>query len=64
MQAHDRAFRRRTPPCSRCAERTTPRPWGRATSSSTADIEALMVDWLNELLYLHETVGALFTDAA
>jgi len=26
------------------------------------DIEALMVDWLNELLYLHETVGALFTD--
>ena len=26
------------------------------------DVEALMVDWLNELLYLHETVGALFTD--
>ncbi len=26
------------------------------------DVEALMVDWLNELLFLFETVGALFTD--
>jgi SHS2 domain-containing protein len=26
------------------------------------DGESLMVDWLNELLYLHETTGALFVD--
>jgi SHS2 domain-containing protein len=26
------------------------------------DGESLMVDWLSELLYLHETSGALFTD--
>lgn len=28
------------------------------------DGESLMVDWLSELLYLHETSGALFTDCA
>ena len=26
------------------------------------DGESLMVDWLSELLYLHETTGALFSD--
>jgi SHS2 domain-containing protein len=26
------------------------------------DSESLMVDWLNELLYLHETTSALFVD--
>jgi SHS2 domain-containing protein len=26
------------------------------------DGESLMVDWLNELLYLHETTGALFAN--
>ena len=28
------------------------------------DGESLMVDWLSELLYLHETSGALFSDCA
>ena len=29
---------------------------------TSIDGESLMVDWLSELLYLHETSGALFTD--
>lgn len=28
------------------------------------DGESLMVDWLSELLYLHETTGAIFSDCA
>jgi len=28
------------------------------------DGESLLVDWLSELLYLHETTGAIFTDCA
>ncbi len=28
------------------------------------DGESLLVDWLNELLYLYETTGALFTECA
>jgi len=27
-----------------------------------ADSESLLVDWLNELLFLHETTGALYLD--
>ncbi|MBN1247576.1 MAG: archease [Anaerolineae bacterium] len=35
----------------------------RATVALTAgDVEGLLVDWLNELLYLHERDGALFTE--
>jgi SHS2 domain-containing protein len=29
---------------------------------SSVDGESLMVDWLSELVYLHETTGALFPD--
>ena len=46
-----------------CAEPDAAAPVAtRRVAIDAADIEALMVDWLNELLYLHETAGALFTD--
>lgn len=33
----------------------------RLVEISAVDPESLLVDWLNELLFLHETTGALFT---
>ena len=33
-------------------------------SITSIDGESLMVDWLSELLYLHETSGALFNECA
>ena len=33
-----------------------------AVTVDSIDVESLLVDWLSELLYLHETTGALFTE--
>jgi SHS2 domain-containing protein len=41
--------------------RTRP-PIHHHVSIRSMDGESLMVDWLSELLYLHETSGAIFTD--
>lgn len=32
-----------------------------SVSLTAVDAESLLVDWLNELLYLHETTGDVFT---
>jgi SHS2 domain-containing protein len=36
----------------------------RRVSVSAYDAESLLVDWLNELVYLYETTGALYTHCA
>lgn len=41
---------------------TTRPPIHHHVTIDSMDGESLMVDWLSELLYLHETTGALFSD--
>ena len=37
-------------------------PLTQTVTVDSIDGESLMVDWLSELLYLHETTGAIFAD--
>ncbi len=37
-------------------------PTRQSLTVDSIDDESLLVDWLNELLYLHETTGAIFVD--
>jgi SHS2 domain-containing protein len=41
---------------------TTRPPIHHPVTIDSIDSESLMVDWLSELLYMHETTGALFSD--
>jgi SHS2 domain-containing protein len=34
----------------------------RLVSVESIDMDSLLIDWLNELLYLHETTGVLFSE--
>lgn len=42
-------------------DRSTP-PIRRDVHLTSMDLESLLVDWLSELLYLHETTGAVFQE--
>lgn len=46
----------------RVAPDTSRAPIHHTITIDSMDEESLMVDWLSELLYLHETTGALYSD--